>query len=66
MGMLLSVEGYGNRSGGGGVAGTPIWTWRKVRSWPCLDNGAGKSTFVRLLSGAGRPDGGTFGLGESR
>ncbi|MFR8578677.1 ATP-binding cassette domain-containing protein [Bilophila wadsworthia] len=27
------------------------------------DNGAGKSTFVRLLSGAGRPDGGTFRFG---
>ena len=27
------------------------------------DNGAGKSTFVRLLSGAGRPDAGTFLFG---
>ena len=26
-------------------------------------SGAGKSTFVRLLSGAGRPDGGTFRFG---
>ena len=30
------------------------------------DNGAGKSTFVRLLSGAGRPDGGTFRFGGIR
>ena len=64
MGMLLSVRGI--RKSFGAVAALRHADLDMAESEVVAllgDNGAGKSTFVRLLSGAGRPDGGTFRFG---
>ena len=61
MGMLLSVRGI--RKSFGAVAALRHADLDMAEGEVVAllgDNGAGKSTFVRLLSGAGRPDGGTF------
>ena len=63
MGMLLSVRGI--RKSFGAVAALRHADLDMAEGEVVAllgDNGAGKSTFVRLLSGAGRPDGGTFRL----
>ena len=62
--MLLSVRGI--RKSFGAVAALRHADLDMAESEVVAllgDNGAGKSTFVRLLSGAGRPDGGTFRFG---
>ena len=64
MGMLLSVRGI--RKSFGAVAALRHADLDMAEGEVVAllgDNGAGKSTFVRLLSGAGRPDGGTFRFG---
>ena len=64
MGMLFSVRGI--RKSFGAVAALRHADLDMAEGEVVAllgDNGAGKSTFVRLLSGAGRPDGGTFRFG---